>query len=82
MVKEIKDELKRELPEGDPAASKKLSKYYELLRENIFRDQVLKDRIRPDHRAFDEIRAISIEVGVCRAFTGQPCSRAVRHRRW
>lgn len=63
-VKEIKDELKRDLPEGDAAASKKLSKYYELLRESIFRDQVLKDRIRPDHRAFDEIRAISIEVGV------------------
>ncbi len=63
-VKEIKDELKRELPEGDATAAKKLSKYYELLREQIFRDQVLKDRIRPDHRAFDEIRAISIEVGV------------------
>ena len=63
-VKEIKDELKRDLPEGDAAASKKLSKYYESLRESIFRDQVLKDRIRPDHRAFDEIRAISIEVGV------------------
>ncbi len=63
-VKEIKDELKRDLPEGDAVASKKLSKYYELLRETIFRDQVLKDRIRPDHRAFDEIRAISIEVGV------------------
>ena len=39
-------------------AAKKLSKYYELLRENIFREQVLKERIRPDHRAFDEIRAI------------------------
>ena len=63
-VKEIKDELKRDLPEGDATASKKLSKYYELLRETIFRDQVLNDRIRPDHRAFDEIRAISIEVGV------------------
>ena len=63
-VKEIKDELKRDLPESDAAASKKLSKYYELLREGIFRDQVLKERTRPDHRAFDEIRAISIEVGV------------------
>ena len=63
-VKDIKDELKRDLPEGDAGASKKLSKYYELLRESIFRDQVLKDRIRPDHRAFDEIRAITIEVGV------------------
>ena len=35
-----------------------------LLREKIFREQVLKDRIRPDHRAFDEIREITIEIGV------------------
>ena len=64
LVKGIKDELKKELPEGDAAASKKFGKYYELLRENIFREQVLKERIRPDHRAFDEIRKIDIEVGV------------------
>ena len=63
-VKAIKDELKRDLPEGDAAAAKKLSKYYELLREKVFRDQVLNDRIRPDHRAFDKIRDLSIEVGV------------------
>src|ERR1700735_5637669 len=63
-VKEIKDELKKELPTHDPAADKKLSRYFEGLRETIFRDQVLNDRIRPDHRAFDEIRAISIETGV------------------
>ena len=64
LVKEIKDELKKELPEGDAVAAKKLSKYYELLRETIFREQVLKERIRPDHRAFDEIRQITVEVGV------------------
>ena len=64
LVKQIKDELKKDLPEGDAAAGKKLSKYYELMRENIFRDQVLNDRIRPDHRAFDEIRKITIETGV------------------
>ncbi|MDR3734821.1 MAG: polyribonucleotide nucleotidyltransferase, partial [Acidobacteriaceae bacterium] len=63
-VKEIKDELKKDLPEGDAAAAKKFSKYYELMRENIFREQVLNDRIRPDHRAFDEIRKITIETGV------------------
>jgi len=63
-VKEIKDELKKELPEGEPDAAKKLGKYFEGLRETIFREQVLNDRIRPDHRAFDEIRAISIETGV------------------
>ena len=64
LVKNIKDELKRELPEGDATAAKKLSKYYELLRENIFREQVLKERIRPDHRAFDQIRQVTVEVGV------------------
>jgi polyribonucleotide nucleotidyltransferase len=64
LVKEIKDELKKELPADDPGAGKKLSKYYELLRESIFRDQVLKDRIRPDHRAFDQIREVTVEVGV------------------
>jgi polyribonucleotide nucleotidyltransferase len=63
-VKEIKDELKKELPADDPGAGKKLSKYFEKLREDIFREQVLNERIRPDHRAFDEIRAISIETGV------------------
>jgi polyribonucleotide nucleotidyltransferase len=64
LVKEIKDALKKALPEGDAEAAKKLSKYYELLREQIFRDQVLNERTRPDHRAFDEIRPITIEVGV------------------
>ncbi|HKO18485.1 MAG TPA: polyribonucleotide nucleotidyltransferase, partial [Acidobacteriaceae bacterium] len=64
LVKEIKDELKKELPEGDAAAAKKLSKYYEILRERIFRDQVLNDRVRPDRRAFDEIRPVTVEVGV------------------
>ncbi len=64
LVKTIKDELKSQLPADDPGAPKKLSKYFELLRENIFREQVLKDRIRPDHRAFDQIRQVTVEVGV------------------
>ena len=64
LVKEIKDELKAALPPEDAAAPKKLSKYYEAMRENIFRDQVIKERTRPDRRRFDEIRQITIEVGV------------------
>ncbi len=64
LVKAIKDELKKELPADDKDASKKLSTYYEKMRENIFREQVLNDRIRPDHRAFDQIREITIETGV------------------
>jgi polyribonucleotide nucleotidyltransferase len=64
LVKAIKDELAADLPADDPATKKKLSQYYEALRERIFRGQVTKERIRPDRRAFDEIRPISIETGV------------------
>jgi polyribonucleotide nucleotidyltransferase len=64
LIKQIKDELAAALPADDPNAKKKLAHYYELLRERIFREQVTKDRIRPDRRAFDEIRPISIETGV------------------
>src|ERR1700735_3666206 len=64
LIKTIKGELAAELPADDPSAKKKLSTYYELVRERIFREQVTKDRIRPARRAFDEIRAISIETSV------------------
>ncbi len=66
LVKQIKDELAAEIPadENAAAAKKKLAHYYELLREKIFREQVTKDRVRPDRRAFDQIRPITIEVGV------------------
>jgi polyribonucleotide nucleotidyltransferase len=64
LVKQIKDELAAALPADDPNAKKKLATYYEHLRERLFREQVTKERIRPDRRAFDEIRPISIETGV------------------
>ncbi len=39
-------------------------KCLEALRERIFRDEMLKDRRRPDGRKFDEVRKITIETGV------------------
>ena len=39
-------------------------KIFDHLKERIFRDEMLKDRRRPDGRAFDQIRAITCEVGV------------------
>jgi len=63
-VKQIKDRLEEDLPEDDEEAAKKLDHYYETLRERIFRDQVTHKRRRPDAREFDEIRPISIEVGM------------------
>ena len=64
LIKTIKQELAAELPADEPAAKKKLSTYYDLVRERLFREQVTKDRIRPDRRAFDEIREITIETSV------------------
>jgi polyribonucleotide nucleotidyltransferase len=64
LVKELKKKLEAELPEDDEDAKKKLSHYYETLRERIFRDQVTHQKHRPDGRAFDEIREIWIEAGV------------------
>ena len=64
LIKSIKDELSAQIPAEDGAAKKKLATYYEHLRERIFREQVTKERIRPDRRAFDEIRPIAIETGV------------------
>jgi len=64
LVKQISDRLAAELPEDDEEAAQKLKHYYEALRERLFREQVTKERRRPDHREFDEIRPISIEIGV------------------
>ena len=64
LIDEIKKELAAALDPEDAEGKKKLGHYYEILRERLFREQVTKERIRPDRRAFDEIRPISIETGV------------------
>jgi polyribonucleotide nucleotidyltransferase len=64
LVKEIKKGLETSLPEDDEDAKKKLKEYYEILRERIFREQVIEQKRRPDAREFDQIRDIWIEVGV------------------
>jgi polyribonucleotide nucleotidyltransferase len=64
MVRKLEQELLAELPEEDEEAAAKLKGYYEILRERIFRDQVINKKHRPDGRAFDQIREIWIEAGV------------------
>jgi polyribonucleotide nucleotidyltransferase len=39
-------------------------KVFEALKERVFRDEMLKNHRRPDGRAFDQIRQITIETGV------------------
>ncbi|MGH9601689.1 MAG: polyribonucleotide nucleotidyltransferase, partial [Terriglobales bacterium] len=63
-VKAIKKEMKEAISEEDEDARKKLSRYFEMLRENLFREQVVEQRKRPDSRAFDQVRTINVEVGL------------------
>ena len=64
MIKKLKTEVKEAVPEEDEAGRKKAGKYFDLLREQIFREQVINDKRRPDGRKFDQIRDIWVEVGV------------------
>jgi len=63
-VRALKHELKDAIPEDDEDARKKLGHYFEALNERLFRDQVTHQRKRPDSRAFDQVRQITIELGV------------------
>ena len=64
LIKQLKDEVKQSIPEEDEEGRKKAGKYFDLLREELFREQVIKEQRRPDGRKFDQIRDIWIEVGV------------------
>jgi len=57
--------LKKKVLESTPEEQRpEAAKCYEALKERIFRDEMLKKHRRPDGRAFDEIREITIETGV------------------
>src|ERR1700678_1591707 len=64
LVRVLEKEQLATLHEDDEAERKKFKKYYEILRERIFRGQVIDHKRRPDGRAFDQIREIWIEAGV------------------
>ncbi|GAC1512037.1 MAG: hypothetical protein NVS1B6_18310 [Steroidobacteraceae bacterium] len=57
----IKKRLKEEYPEEHHAA---VTAIYDRLKERVFRDEMLKNKRRPDGRKFDEIRKIDIATGV------------------
>jgi polyribonucleotide nucleotidyltransferase len=60
-VAQAKKKAVEALTDEEKAEAKAL---FDRLKERIFRDQMLKDRKRPDGRKFDEIRNIESEVGV------------------
>jgi len=60
IIKAIPEEPKKEMDEKRTLTKRA----FERLREDIFRDDVLNARRRPDGRAFDKIRQITCEVGL------------------
>jgi polyribonucleotide nucleotidyltransferase len=61
MVDQLRDKAVEAFPEEQRAEAGDL---FDRLKERIFRDEMLKDRRRPDGRAFDQVRPIAVEVGV------------------
>jgi polyribonucleotide nucleotidyltransferase len=60
LVAAVKKRVVEAQPEEQQAEA---AKCLEALRERIFRDEMILSHRRPDGRAFDEIRAITIETG-------------------
>jgi len=63
LVRSLRTELTEAIPEEQEEEQEKLAHSFEILRERIFREQVTQQHRRPDGRAFDQVRPISIEVG-------------------
>jgi polyribonucleotide nucleotidyltransferase len=61
LVAQIKERVVKALAEEQ---QEEAADCYDALKERIFRDEMLKNHRRPDGRAFDEVRQITIETGV------------------
>ena len=62
-VDALKKEVVESYPEDLPEKRVMAKKIFDHLKENIFRDDILNKRRRPDGRRFSEIRPITCEVG-------------------
>ncbi|HSL22943.1 MAG TPA: polyribonucleotide nucleotidyltransferase [Vicinamibacterales bacterium] len=63
-VDQLLEELIAGLPEGEVERRTEAKAIFKELKERVMRDEILERGKRLDGRSFDEIRAISIEVGV------------------
>jgi polyribonucleotide nucleotidyltransferase len=64
LVDELQAEIVATVPEEDEEKLALTKRAFERLREDIFRQEVLKAKRRPDGRAFDQIRKITCEAGL------------------
>ncbi|HEY7409258.1 MAG TPA: polyribonucleotide nucleotidyltransferase [Vicinamibacteria bacterium] len=63
-MKQVKDEFAARFPEAEADKKAMVPAVYEGLREKIMRREILENARRHDGRRFDEIRAVTSEVGV------------------
>ena len=63
-IVKIREELLESYPKEDEAKRREAAHYFDALEEKLFREDVLMKRQRPDHRAFDQVRSITCEVGM------------------
>src|ERR1035441_10181607 len=61
LISALKKRVVEALPEEQREEG---AKCFSALKERVFRDEMLKNPRRPDGRAFDEVRKITIETGV------------------
>jgi polyribonucleotide nucleotidyltransferase len=64
LVDALQEEILKAVPEEEEEKRKLTKRAFERLREEIFRQEVLKAKRRPDGRAFDQIRKITCEAGL------------------
>jgi polyribonucleotide nucleotidyltransferase len=64
LIDELKAKIVENIPEEDEEKLTLTKRAFDRLKEDIFRDEILNNRRRPDGRAFDKIRKITCEVGL------------------
>lgn len=63
LTEALKKALIESIPEEEEEKRREAARYFELLRERIFRECISRGR-RPDGRAFDQVRSVTCEVGI------------------
>jgi polyribonucleotide nucleotidyltransferase len=64
LVDDLQAEILKTVPEENEEKLALTKRAFERMREDIFRQEVLKAKRRPDGRAFDQIRKITCEAGL------------------
>ncbi|MBD3415452.1 MAG: polyribonucleotide nucleotidyltransferase [Candidatus Aminicenantes bacterium] len=63
-LNQVKDSLLDEIPEDNENEINETKEIYDRILKELVRSMIIKEKIRPDGRQFDEIRPISIETGM------------------